>query len=137
MGINSAKGWFSVDRSGKLVLFTDYIDVKKGHSVVFFILYSKRYVEVTFKQTDLHHYTYLTKVQVYSPFGELNSWILIIVIFTSFTFIGNFLNKLKLDIRICSSQDITIGFCLVVTLALISFFAFFFTQHAITRRDHP
>ena len=62
MGINSAKGWFSVDRSGKLVLFTDYIDVKKGHSVVFFIVYSKRYVEVTFKQTDLHHYTYLTKV---------------------------------------------------------------------------
>ena len=36
-----------VDRSGKLVFFTDYINVKKGHSVAFFILYSKRYVEVT------------------------------------------------------------------------------------------
>ena len=40
------------------------------------------------------------KVQVYSPFGELNSWILIILIVRSFTFIGKRLNKLKLDIRI-------------------------------------
>ena len=47
MGINSAKSWFAVDRGGALVFFTDYINVKKGHSVVFFILYSKRYVEVT------------------------------------------------------------------------------------------
>ena len=72
------------------------------------------------------------KVKVYSPFGELNSWILIILIVTSFTFIGKCLNKLKLDICICSSQDITIALCLVMTLALISFFCFFFTQHAIT-----
>ena len=34
MGINSAKSWFEVDRSGKLAFFTDYINVKKGHSVV-------------------------------------------------------------------------------------------------------
>ena len=47
MGINYAKSWFTVDGSGKLVFFTDYINVKKGHSVVFFILYSKRYDEVT------------------------------------------------------------------------------------------
>ena len=47
MGINFAKSWFAVDRSGKRVFFTDYINVKKGYSVVFFILYSKRYVEVT------------------------------------------------------------------------------------------
>ena len=73
------------------------------------------------------------KVQVYAPFGELNSWILIVLIVTSFTFIGKCLNKLKLDICICSSQDITIALCLVMTLALISFFCFFFTQHAITR----
>ena len=35
MGINSAKSWFAVDRSGKPFFFTDYINVKK------------RYVEVT------------------------------------------------------------------------------------------
>ena len=46
MGINSAKSWFAVDKSGKLVFFTVYINVKRGHSVVFFILYSKRYVEM-------------------------------------------------------------------------------------------
>ena len=74
------------------------------------------------------------KVQVYSPFGELNSWILITLIIASFTCIGKCLNQLKLDICICSSQDITIVLCLVMTLALISFFCFFFfTQHAITR----
>ena len=39
MGINSTKGWFVVDRSGKIVVATDYINVKKGHSVVFLILY--------------------------------------------------------------------------------------------------
>ena len=66
------------------------------------------------------------KVQVYSPFGELNSWILIVLIVTSFTFIGKCLNKLKLDICICSSQDITIASCLVMALALISFLYFFF-----------
>ena len=69
------------------------------------------------------------KVQVYSPFGELSSWILIV---TSFTFIRKCLNKLKLDIRICSSQDVTIALCLSMTSGLISFFCFFFTQHAIT-----
>ena len=37
MAINSAKSWFAVDRSVKLVFFADYINVKKGHSVVFFI----------------------------------------------------------------------------------------------------
>ena len=47
MGINFAKSWFAADRGGELVFFADYINVKKGHSVVFFILYSKRYVEVT------------------------------------------------------------------------------------------
>ena len=40
-------------------------------------------------------------------------------------FIGKCLNKLKLDICICSSQDITIALCLVMTLALISFVCFF------------
>ena len=72
------------------------------------------------------------KVKVYSPFGELNSWILIILIVASFTFIGKCLNKLKLDIHICSSQDITIVL-LVMTLALISFLCFFFIEHVITR----
>ena len=38
--------------------------------------------------------------------------------------IGKCLNQLKLDIRIYSLQDITIVLCLVMTLALISFFAF-------------
>ena len=37
MGINSAKSWFALDKSGKLALFTDYINVKEGHSVIFFI----------------------------------------------------------------------------------------------------
>ena len=73
------------------------------------------------------------KVWVYSRFREFNSWILIILIVTSFTFIGKCLNKLQLDICICSSQDITIALCLVMTLALISFLYFFFTQHAVTR----
>ena len=40
-------------------------------------------------------------------------------------FIGKCLIKLKLDMWICSSQDITIALCLVMTLALISFFCFF------------
>ena len=47
------------------------------------------------------------------------------LIVTSFTFIWKCLNKLKLDIRICSSQDIAIALCLVMPLALISFFCFF------------
>ena len=72
------------------------------------------------------------KVKVYSPVGELSSWILIILIVASFTFIGKWLNKLKLDIHICSSQDITIVL-LVMTLALISFLCFFSTEHVITR----
>ena len=50
----------------------------------------------------------------------------------SFTFIRKSLNMLKLDICICSSQDITIALCLVMTSALIIFFAFFFSQHAVT-----
>ena len=66
------------------------------------------------------------KVWVYSRFREFNSWILIILIVTSFTFIGKCLNKLQLDICICSSQDITIALCLVMALALISFLYFFF-----------
>ena len=74
------------------------------------------------------------KVYVYSLFGELNSWILIILTVTSFNFIRKCLNKLKLDICICSSQDITIALCLVMTLTLISFFCFFFTYHVITHR---
>ena len=47
MGINSAKSWFAVDRSDKLVFFADFISAKKGHSVFFFILKSKRYVDLT------------------------------------------------------------------------------------------
>ena len=51
----------------------------------------------------------------------------LLLIVTSFTFIRKCLNNLKLDICICSSRDITIALCLVMTLALISFFCFFFT----------
>ena len=47
MSINSTKTWFAVDRGCKFVLFTDYIYVKEGHSVFFFIFYSKRYVDIT------------------------------------------------------------------------------------------
>ena len=47
MGINSFKSWFEVVRSGKSAMFTDYINVKKGRSLAFFIFYSKRYAEVT------------------------------------------------------------------------------------------
>ena len=53
MGINSAKSWSAVDISGKLVFFTDYINVKKGHSVVFFILYSKSSLDVDFLFTNI------------------------------------------------------------------------------------
>ena len=45
MSINSAKSWFVVDRGCKFPLFTGYIYFKKKH--VFFILYSKRYVDMT------------------------------------------------------------------------------------------
>ena len=45
---------------------------------------------------------------------------------------GKCLNKLKLDIRIYSSQDLTIALCLVRRLALISFFCFLSTYHVIT-----
>ena len=55
------------------------------------------------------------------------------LIATSFNFIGKCFNELKLGIHICSSQDITIALCLMMTLALIIFFCFFFTYHAITR----
>ena len=34
MSINSAKSWFAVDRGFKIALFTDYIYIKKGHSIV-------------------------------------------------------------------------------------------------------
>ena len=43
------------------------------------------------------------------------------------------LNGLKLDLHNCSSQDTTIALYLVMTLVLISFLFFFFTQHVITR----
>ena len=42
-GYEFHKSRFAVDRSGKLVFLTDYNNVKKGHSVVFFILYGKRW----------------------------------------------------------------------------------------------
>ena len=38
-GISYAKRWFAVDRSGKIAFFIDYINVKKGNSVVFFMFY--------------------------------------------------------------------------------------------------
>ena len=75
---------------------------------------------------------FFDKIQVYSSLGKLNSWILIILIIALFTYIGKCLNKLELDFRIFSSQNITIALCLVMILALISFFYFFFTQLAIT-----
>ena len=59
-----------------------------------------------------------------------------ILILTSLTFIGKMLiclNKLKLDLHKCSSQDTTIALYLVMTLVLISFLFFFFTQYVITR----
>ena len=37
MDVNSTKNLFSVERSGKLAFFTDYVNVKKGHSIVFFL----------------------------------------------------------------------------------------------------
>ena len=43
------------------------------------------------------------------------------------------LNKLKLDLHNCSSQDKTTTLYLAMTLVLISLFFFFFTQHVITR----
>ena len=43
------------------------------------------------------------------------------------------LNKLKLDLHYYSSQDTTIALYLVMTLVLISFVLFFFTQYVITR----
>ena len=72
------------------------------------------------------------KEQVYFPFGEVNSWILIILIVTSFTFIGKSLNKLKLDICICSSRDKTLALsCDDISIDQF-LLLFFFTQHAIT-----
>ena len=44
MSINSAKSCFAIDRGCKFTLLTDYIYLSKGHSVVFFIIYNKRYV---------------------------------------------------------------------------------------------
>ena len=46
MGTISAKSWFPVDRGCKLILFTEYISVKKGHCTVFYIFYSKGYDEI-------------------------------------------------------------------------------------------
>ena len=43
MNIHSAKSWFLVERDCKFALFTDYIFVNKGHSVVFYFSYSKGY----------------------------------------------------------------------------------------------
>ena len=51
MSIKFAKSWFAVDRGCKFVLFTDYIYVKKGQSVVFFIFYSKKYVDMRIQLT--------------------------------------------------------------------------------------
>ena len=85
------------------------------------VMRDKSFLNRNIRSTPLYLFD---KVKVYSPFGELNSWILIILIVASFTFIGKCLNKLKLDIHICSSQDITIVL-LVMTLALISFLCFF------------
>ena len=47
MSINSANSWFTVDRGCKFALFTDYIYVKKGHSVILLIFYCKGYVDMT------------------------------------------------------------------------------------------
>ena len=47
ISINSAKSWLAIDRGCKFALITDYIYVKKEHSVVFLIFYSKRYVDMT------------------------------------------------------------------------------------------
>ena len=41
---HSAKSCFAIDRGCKFALLTDYIYLNKGHSVVFFIIYNKRYV---------------------------------------------------------------------------------------------
>ena len=41
------------------------------------------------------------------------------------------LKKLKLDLHNCTSQDAKIALYLVMTLVLISFLFFFFTQHVI------
>ena len=38
MGINSAKSWFAVDKSGKIVFFTDYINVKNVKSFSFYVV---------------------------------------------------------------------------------------------------
>ena len=46
-GYKFPKSWFALNRIGKSAFFTDYENVKKGHSVLFFILHSKRDVEVT------------------------------------------------------------------------------------------
>ena len=46
MSIKSTKSWFEVARGCKFTLFTDYINVKKEHSV-FFIFYSKNFLRLT------------------------------------------------------------------------------------------
>ena len=74
MGINSAKSWFAVDRSGKLVFFTDYINFKKGHSAVFFILYGNRIVlllgryyedSIKYRPLSNHFFKRLWKILVF------------------------------------------------------------------------
>ena len=47
MILSSAKSWLAVDRDCKFALFTDYIRVKKEHYLVFFISFSKGYVDMT------------------------------------------------------------------------------------------
>ena len=44
---NYAKSGFGLDKGCKFPLFTDYFYVKKGHSAVFFICYSKRHADMT------------------------------------------------------------------------------------------
>lgn len=47
ISIISAKRWLAVEKGCNFASFTDYIYFKKRHSVVFFIFYIKRYVEIT------------------------------------------------------------------------------------------
>ena len=39
MSINLAKSLFAVDRGCEFALFMDYVYIKKGHSVVFYIVF--------------------------------------------------------------------------------------------------
>ena len=52
-----------------------------------------------------------------------------ILIVMSLTYIGKCLNKLKLDLHSSSPQGTTLALCFVMTIVLISFFAFLFSLH--------